>query len=92
MKSLIVASALSHGSAMLKWCGHDPRLWHCVRYGDKLKGVYNAALVIRPIGEITDDHALWVHEVMKPRIFGPIEAVPGWVSPTPALAQLTYEA
>lgn len=87
MRNLLVGSTRSHVKALSCWLrGFDPTGWDLEVYGAPIMKRYARVVLGRPIGDIIEDHHLWVAHVLRPQVSGLIEAFPGWdLAPRPTM-------
>lgn len=78
MKAVLVASNKAHARAIMLWSRYSDAQWDVVFYGDVIHQTYSVAVLARPAGDITPDHALWVSHILRPKVVGRVSTVPGW--------------
>lgn len=76
MSRVIFAETEKHALAMRSWLKLDPTIWHVNVYGGRLKGVYESAVLVRPLSGPSLEHFLWVSKVLAPKVFDPSKIIP----------------
>lgn len=91
MKSILIAGSRAHAHAIMRWCRYGAEGWDVAVYGDAITDRYATAVLARPVGEITDDHAAWVTHVLRPLVVGSMTPLAGWAAEVRAPAPIEDE-
>jgi hypothetical protein len=76
MRSVVIADTEKHAEAMIKWLKLNPRKWHAVAYGEKIREVYESCKLVRPSKGIQQVHFDWVLEQLVPNLCLSAEPIP----------------
>jgi hypothetical protein len=66
--NVVVADSRLHAEAIIRWAGLNPENWVPGAYGKKLNGLYDQALLVRPLAGITEEHSDWIIGYLVPRV------------------------
>jgi hypothetical protein len=68
VNNVVFAANKTHALAMIQWLRLDSTLWHANEYGGNMRKDYDRAILVRPVDGVTQEHFLWVTQVLAPRM------------------------